>query len=281
MISFSGKESRLLILLHGKCHIVLWEKIFSTSARALQLLQGQQNHTFVLFDMYTGKRPGLSTSTLRIYMDKEKSTPTPRTSRNDASSSHIARISKPLTGISTPKHILNTHRRTQRRRKICPHPCRSVARTSILRKRNLVRPGLRATPRALPNRIENTAHSRILEHDAGVVAPRPTEIVRFRRNGDAVLRGDRAGVEDVPGRIGRRAPAIGCDRAGGNGADVDLLEPGGGFFAVDEIGGADDEGLGVELVAGVGEESVLVADQLVGFVALVFGVCGYGEVLAI
>lgn len=97
-----------------------------------------------------------------------------------------------------------------------------------------------------------------MEHDAHGVAPRTTEIVRFCRDGEAVLRCDRAGVEDVPGWVGSRVAAVGCDGSRGDSANVDLLEPRGGFFAVDEVYGADDEGLGVELVSCVSEERVLV-----------------------
>ena len=44
-----------------------------------------------------------------------------------------------------------------------------------------------------------------------------------------------------------------------NDADVALLEPGASALAEDEVRGAFDVGLRVEVAAGVGEEGVLVA----------------------
>ena len=41
------------------------------------------------------------------------------------------------------------------------------------------------------------------------------------------------------------------------------------MLAEDEVGGANDEGFGVELGTGLGEDRVLVADELAGVVALV------------
>ena len=62
-------------------------------------------------------------------------------------------------------------------------------------------------------------------------------------------------------------------------ADVTGLEPGGGLLAEDEVGGAQDERVGVELVANVGQDRVLEAGEGAPVVAAV-GVGAQGDGLA-
>lgn len=55
--------------------------------------------------------------------------------------------------------------------------------------------------------------------------------------------------------------------AGGDDAEVAVLEPGGGVLAEDEVRGTLNQAPGVDLVACLGEQGVLEAGELAGVVA--------------
>lgn len=102
---------------------------------------------------------------------------------------------------------------------------------------------------------DNIAQVAILEDDAGIRAPGPTQIRRAR----AGCPGDGGLVEDVEGgAVVGLAPA-GCDVSGPDRLDVAALEPRLGVAAKDEVDGAVDVAVGVELTALVAEDRVLVA----------------------
>lgn len=68
--------------------------------------------------------------------------------------------------------------------------------------------------------------------------------------------------------MGRNGAVVLRVREEGHDADVAPLEPGAGALAEDEVRGAGDVGLRVEVAAGVGEQGVLVAGQGAAVVAL-------------
>lgn len=134
-------------------------------------------------------------------------------------------------------------------------------------------PGVARVPDAPASGLDDVGHGRVLDGDAGVLAPWAAEIVGASGDGVAARRGDVALVEDVPvGVAGAGAAGSGDVALGGlEDADVARGEPGGSMLAEDEVGGTLDQGLGVQLVAGLCEDGVLEAEELAGVVALVLG----------
>lgn len=103
--------------------------------------------------------------------------------------------------------------------------------------------------------VDNIAQLAVLEDNAGVRAPRAAQV----RRALAGCPRDRGPVEDVEGgAVVRLAPA-GCDVPRPDGLDVAALEPRLGVAAKDEVDGAVDVAVGVELAALVAEDRVLVA----------------------
>ena len=128
-------------------------------------------------------------------------------------------------------------------------------------------------------RINHITQIRILKHDPRIRRPGPAQIIRARRHGIPRRGRDGRLVDDVVRRIRGRGAAAGSDvpERGGEDADIDAVEPGGRVLAEDEIRGADDQRLGVDLQAGLRHQRVLEARQLAAVVALVGGVGGEGE----
>lgn len=62
-------------------------------------------------------------------------------------------------------------------------------------------------------------------------------------------------------------PTSDIANAGGDGAEVAVLEPGGGLLAKDKVRGTCDQAPSVDLVALLGEKGVLEAGKLAGIVA--------------
>lgn len=129
----------------------------------------------------------------------------------------------------------------------------------------------RATPNAPPSSLDVISQVRVLENDSSIVSPWTSQVI--------VAGGD-AGIDVLDVRVVNHIPrwiaVIGTSRcsdgSGGNGADIVVFEPGLGGLAEDEIDGTDDETFSIELSSGVGEDSILVSDELGGIISLVCGV---------
>lgn len=183
-----------------------------------------------------------------------------------------------LTRIPLPKHRLNLNLLLQLARKRSPLPLRPRPLILKLPINDPIRLLVPHIPNRPPSRIDDAPQLRPLKHDPREIPPRPSQEVRSI--GDFPLRAPREMrrgvdfglVDHVPAVVVRRAagggdPAVGrrgCAvairvREEGHDAEVAFLEPGARALAEDEIRGAFDVGLCVELAADVGEEGVLVA----------------------
>lgn len=119
--------------------------------------------------------------------------------------------------------------------------------------------------------VDDIGHGGILNGDTGIGFPGTTEIDGAGRDGGALLGSNVAVVQDVVagGRRGGAARGSHVAESRGGHADVAAVEPGFGALAEDEVGVALDVGFGEDLVAGLGENGVLVSDELAGVVSLV------------
>lgn len=140
---------------------------------------------------------------------------------------------------------------------------------AILLEHNIGGAGIASVPNVPASTIDNISHARALEDHASESSPRTTEIVSTSGDGVPSSSGDGRLVDHVVACVVGGAAGGGDVALGGReDADVDLLEPGLGVLAEDEIGGALDVGLCVELGAVLGEDGVLVAVEAAGVVAL-------------
>lgn len=110
-------------------------------------------------------------------------------------------------------------------------------------------------PVSPPLRADNIAQVAVLEDDAGVRAPGAAQVCGAL----ASCPSDRGPVEDVIGRAFVGFASAGRDEPGPDRLDVAALEPGLSVAAKDEVDGAVDVAVGVELATLVAEDCVLVA----------------------
>lgn len=149
---------------------------------------------------------------------------------------------------------------------------------SILLEHNIRSTSITSVPNVPTSAIDDIAQACALEDHAGESSPRTTEIVCTSSDGVSGGGGDGRLVDHVVACVVGGASGGGDVTLGScEDADVDLLEPGLGVLAEDEIGGALDVGLCVELGAVLGEDGVLEAVEAAGVVALLAGVGGEGE----
>ncbi|KAJ8576419.1 hypothetical protein ON010_g2796 [Phytophthora cinnamomi] len=125
-------------------------------------------------------------------------------------------------------------------------------------------------------RLDNVAQLAVLPDDLGVRAPRTTQDGRV----DAALAEHAGTIEDVRSRAVGGFAAAGGDETRADGLDVAGLEPGLSVAAEDEVGGAVDVRLGVELSALVCQHGVLVSSEVTTVKAVVRGVHVDGQRLA-
>lgn len=115
---------------------------------------------------------------------------------------------------------------------------------------------------------------------ARVVAPRASEIHRAGGDRDVGRSADVRVRDNVVRHVRVGVAAVGGDVAGALDADVGLVEVRARALAEDEVDGAVDVATRVHLVAVVGEDGVLVPDELDAVVALLVALRGHGERLA-
>lgn len=182
---------------------------------------------------------------------------------------NILCLSIPLT-----QHRLDCNRLVKPLSKTGPLPISSRALILILSKSNLIRPLIPSTPNRPPSRIYRLGKFCRLYHNPGEISPRPPKVVCAISNAIPWRSRYLRVIDDVPARVIRRAargshPAcVDVRFTESNDANVAFLEPGLRALAEDEIRGAFDVRLCVELGAGLREEGVLVAEQGAGVVAL-------------
>ena len=149
---------------------------------------------------------------------------------------------------------------------------------TVLLEHNIGRTSIASVPNVPASAIDDIAQACALEHHAGESSPWTTKIVCTSGDGVSGSGGDGRLVNNVVACIVGGASGCGDVTLGGReDADVDLLEPGLGVLAEDEIGGALDVGLCVELSAVLREDGVLEAVEAAGVVALLARVGGEGE----
>jgi hypothetical protein len=190
----------------------------------------------------------------------------------------IASINIVSTSISRAQNSRNSNRRRDLLREASTLPTSTSTSVAVLLERNIGRASIIGIPNVPARSINDVRHARALENHTCVSAPRTTEEVCTSSHG--VTSGGRDGrlVDHVVSGVvgctsGSRDVALGS----GEDADVDLLEPGLGVLAEDEIGGTLDVRLCVELDAVLGEDGVLEAVEAARVVALLAVVGGEGE----
>lgn len=155
---------------------------------------------------------------------------------------------------------------------------RTSTSIAILLEHNIGSTGIAGVPHVPASAIDDIAQACALEHYAGESSPWTTKIVCTSSDGVPSGSGDGRLVDHVVACVVGGASGGGDVTLGGReDADVDLLEPGLGVLAEDEIGGTLDVGLCVELSAVLGEDSVLEPVEAAGVVALLARVGGEGE----
>lgn len=110
-------------------------------------------------------------------------------------------------------------------------------------------------PVSPPFGVDNIAQVAVLEDNAGIRAPGATQVCRALASCPC----DCGLVEDVIGRAFIGLASAGRDEAGPDRLDVTALEPRLSVASKDEVDGAVDVAVGVELAALVAEDRVLVA----------------------
>lgn len=137
---------------------------------------------------------------------------------------------------------------------------------------------VRTLPYAPASRIDDTAHDGVLEADASIFRPRAAEVDASGSDGGGLCGGDGGFIDYVVGDIGGGGAAAGGDGlAAGCDADVRAVNPGAGVLAEDEIDSAFYVTFGVDLIAGLAEECVLIAVKSYAVVSLFITVGAQGE----
>jgi len=182
------------------------------------------------------------------------------------------------TSVARTQDSRNRDRRGDLLREASTLPTSTSTSVAVLLERNIGSTSIASVPDVPSSSINNIRHARALENHTRVSAPRTTEEVCTSGHGVASSGRDGRLVDHVvSGVVGSASGSGDVALGGGEDADVDLLEPGLGVLAEDEIGGALDVGLCVELGAVLGEDGVLVAVEAAGVVALLAIVGGEGE----
>lgn len=182
------------------------------------------------------------------------------------------------TRISRTQNGLNIDRARDLLRKANTLSTSTSTSIAVLLEHNVRSTSIPGVPNVPASAIDNVSHARALENHTSESSPRTSEEVRA--SGHRVSRsGGDGGLVDhiVSGVVGSAAGSGDVALGGREDADVDLLEPGLGVLAEDEIGGTLDVRLRVELSAVLREDGVLVAVEAAGVVALCARVGGEGE----
>lgn len=174
-------------------------------------------------------------------------------------------------GVVVTEDVLDAESLGQRLGEAGAGALAAVARVVVLGKGDVLCVGRRGAPLGPAGRVDDVGHGRVLDVDTGVLGPGAAEVVDALVDVLAVVGGNGAVVEHVPrvGRVGLAARGGDVADAGLEDANVAVREPGLGCLTEDEVGGSDDKGLGKEEVTRLGEDGVLVTDELAGVVTLV------------
>lgn len=195
----------------------------------------------------------------------------PHRRRNFSSRSEVRGIDVRSAGVATAKNGGNGNRRADLLGEASTGTTSTSTGVSDLFESGIGSVGRAGGPLRPSGSVDDGRKRGILDSDAGIGTPWTTEVVSTSLDSVARSCGDVALVEDIPAWVTRGRTAVGghVAEAGGEDADVACAEPGGGVLAEDEVGCTLDQGLGVELVAGLGEDGVLETLELTGVVALV------------
>lgn len=142
---------------------------------------------------------------------------------------------------------------------------------NLLFKNNMFSVSGRATPNTPPSSLDVISQVRVLENDSGIVFPWTSQVIVVGGDARVDVLNVRV-VNHIPRWVTVSGTSRCSDGSGGNGADIIVFEPGLGGLAEDEIDGTDDKTFGIELSSGIGEDSILVSDELGGIISLVCGV---------
>lgn len=187
----------------------------------------------------------------------------------------IFHVYPPLVLKSFTQDVSNGNRTPELPRPGCPRTNRARALIAVLAVENIIH-RLDLVPSRPALGLDDIAEPAVLEHDPRELPPRPAE----HGGPDAAGSGYVRIIEDVERLVLLGLPSVGGDVPRADGLDVAALEPRGGAQAEDEVDGAVDVGLCVDLVALVRVDGVLVARELAGVEGLVGVLGGEGEGLA-
>jgi len=207
---------------------------------------------FITHINYTQFEQNWSNPKRSIYNEMQMS----QIGNHSIANSQVGRVN-PLS-IITAQDRSDSQGTAQLRREASPRALGPGTGIAILGQGDILRPGVAGAPDLPASRVDDVAQVAPLERHPGVLGPRPAQVDgpggrRWR------ARLDRAVCDDIVGRVGGRRPAAGGDCSGADGDDLGVGDPGASMLSEDEVYGALDIAVGVDLVASLGEERVLVS----------------------
>jgi hypothetical protein len=171
--------------------------------------------------------------------------------------SQVGRI-HPLC-IITAQDRGDTQGTAQLGRELSPGAAGAGAGIAVLGQRDILRVGGAGAPDLPPGGVDDVAEAAPLECHPGVLSPGPAQVDGPGRRGGGAAGLDGAVGDDVVRGVGGRGPAAGGDGSCADGDDLGLGDPRAGVLPEDEVYGALDVAVGVNLVASLGEERVLIS----------------------
>lgn len=170
--------------------------------------------------------------------------------------------------IVRAKNIRNGQGAAQLRGEAGSGATRAGTRVAILLEGDMARPRVAGIPDAPPGAIDDVAQRGVLDADAGVLAPRAAEVHAAGRGSGRGCGGDVGLVDHVVRDVGAGGATTGRDEAVAVYAEVAAVDPGDGVLPEDKVGRALDVRFGIDLLACLCEQRVLVAVQANAVVAL-------------
>jgi hypothetical protein len=134
-------------------------------------------------------------------------------------------------------------------------------------------------PDLVTGRADDVAEVRVLEADTGVLGPWATKVDGTGADGRARSSGDVGVVDDIELLTGGGRTSSGDGTTTSRDGNVTVVDPDVAVLAKDEVDGSLDVGLGVELVTGLSEKSVLVSVETDAVVTLLGTVGAQGQSL--
>lgn len=128
----------------------------------------------------------------------------------------VRRIIVPSTSVATAEDSADGHRRRHGCGEARASTLSAGPGVAVLAKVDAVGALIAGIPDVPARAVDNVAHGGVLEDDAGVLAPGPTQVVGTAGDGGSTGGGDVAVIEDVVGCAVRGGAAVGWKEGGEN-----------------------------------------------------------------